>query len=446
MRPLLAIVGRPNVGKSTLFNRLVGGKQAIVFDTPGVTRDRHYGEGDWSGHFFDVVDTGGFEPDADEGIPAHMRRQAMMAVEEAEVVLFMVDGREGMVPADEEVAEILRRASEKLFVVVNKLDGQEHDALSAEFYAMGVERLFPVSAEHGRGVGRLLDAVIKLLPPPPKEIPEDPKVTRIALLGRPNAGKSTLANQLLGEERMIVDSTAGTTRDSIDSQLTWREKEYLLIDTAGLRRQRRIRRKSSEGFSVMRTIRAIERCHVAVLLIDAIEGVTDQDARIAGLAHEKGRALILAVNKWDVVEKDSKTAQAFQERLELKLPFVQYAPVVFISGLTGQRCHKLMEWVALVRESHLFRAPTGVLNRWLKESLERHHPPIVKGRRLRMHYATQARIAPPTIVIFCNHPDLVHFSYHRFLMNRFLETFKLKGTPVRVAFKGKKNPYLPEES
>ncbi len=441
MKPIVAIVGRPNVGKSTLFNRIVGKKAAIVLDTPGVTRDRNIGDATWAGIDFSVVDTGGFEPEAESGILASMRRQALLAIEEAEAVIFVVDVQSGILPADREVAQILRQYTGHVLLAVNKVDGQHQDPAVGEFYELGVDRLFAVSAEHGRGVGLLLDALAEILPPYKDEEDDDTDEIRVALLGRPNVGKSTLTNRLLGEERMIVDSVAGTTRDAIDSVLELNGKRYVLIDTAGLRRSRGIDPHSSEGYSVMRTLRAIERCHVAIVLIDGPEGPTEQDARIVGMANEKGRGLILAVNKWDLVHKESKTAQNYREQLELKMPFASYAPVTFISGLTGQRVSKLLEMVDQVREAHRFRATTGLLNRWLQDAMAKHSPPVVNGRRLRLYYATQARIAPPTIVVSCNDENAVHFSYKRFLLNQFREAFPVEGTPVRLVFRGKKNPF-----
>ena len=443
MKPVVAIVGRPNVGKSTLFNRLVGERRAIVLDTPGVTRDRNYGDAEWIGRHFTVIDTGGFDPDVSEGIPAHMRDQAMLAVEQADVVIFLCDARDGLLLPDREVAEILRRhVPDKVVYAVNKVDGSKQNPLVGEFYELGVDEVYGISAEHARGIGDLCDAVLEKLPPPADdEADEAPHITRVALVGRPNVGKSTLANRLLGEERMIVSEVPGTTRDAIDAKLQIGESEYLLIDTAGLRRKRGYRQRSSEGYSVVRTLRAIDRCHVAIVMIDATEGVTDQDARIIGLAVEKGRAVVLAVNKWDDVDKDSKTAQRFTEQVQLKLPFAAWAPVLYMSGLTGQRVHKLMGLVDKVRASHQFRCATGPLNRWLELATQRHQPPVVKGRRLRLYYATQARIAPPTIVVSCNDPEGVHFSYKRFLLNQFREAFDVEGTPIRLVFRGKKNPY-----
>ena len=446
MKPLVAIVGRPNVGKSTLFNRLVGERRAIVLDTPGVTRDRHYGESRWAGRYFDVVDTGGFEPAATEGLVAAMREQALVAVEQADLVVFVLDGREGLQQADEEVAALLRRAHDRVIYAVNKIDGEKQLGFTADFYALGAEEVFPVSAEHGNGFGRLLDRIVSRLPPPDAEESDSDQdgSPRLALIGRPNVGKSTLANRLLGEERMIVSEVPGTTRDAVDLKLQYQGRDYLLIDTAGMRRQSKIQKGTSEGFSVVRSLRAVERCHVAVVLLDAVEGVTDQDARVVGVAAEKGRALVLAVNKWDAVEKDPKTADRFTEQLRMKLPFAHYAPVVFTSGLTGLRVPKLMELVDRVRASHTLRVSTGPLNRWLAECTRKHHPPVVGSRPLKFYYATQTRTAPPTIVLSCNIPDGVHFSYERFLMNQFRESFDVEGTPIRLVYKGKVDRHAEE--
>lgn len=439
MKPIVAIVGRPNVGKSTLFNRLIGERKAIVLDIPGVTRDRNFGDAHWQGKPFTVVDTGGFEPASDDGMLTHMRTQALLAIEEAELVIFVLDARDGLLEADREVAEILRRAGRRVIYVVNKIDGNKQDALTADFFALGVEDIHPISAEHGRGVGRLLDAIAEMLPDPEPESEDgdEDRITRVALIGRPNAGKSTLANRLLGENRMIVDSAPGTTRDAIDSRMHFGDREYLLIDTAGLRRKKKITYGTSEGFSAMRTLRAIDRCHVAVCMLDATDEITDQDAKVVGIAAEKGRAIVIVVNKWDAVEKDTKTAKRFQEEIERQIPFASFAPVVFISGLTGQRVHKLIEAIDRVREAHLLRIGTGQLNRWLEETLARHQPPVVGNRRLKFYYATQARVAPPTIVLSCNDPEAVHFSYQRFLVNQFRETFDVPGTPIRLHFRGK---------
>ncbi len=442
MNSLVAIVGRPNVGKSSLFNRLIGHRHAIVLDTPGVTRDRNYGEARWGGRTFSVVDTGGFEPTAVEGVIAQMREQAMLAIESADVVLLIVDAREGLVEADREVVQLLRRAHEKVVYAVNKVDGEKQEELVTDFYELGVDRLHAVSAEHGRGVGRLLDHIVTLLPGcEDDDLVDKPghEVTRFAIIGRPNVGKSTLSNRLLGEERMIVHEVPGTTRDAIDANFTWQGAPYTLIDTAGLRRKRGISRGTSESFSVLRTLKALDRCDVAVLVLDATEGPTDQDARVLGLAADKGRGLVLVINKWDAVDKDPKSAQRFTDDVRLKLPFANYAPVLYISGKTGQRVNRLMPLVAQVRAAHQSRVGTGELNRWLEVCTQKHQPPVVKNRRLKLYYATQARTAPPTIVISCNDPESVHFSYERFLLNQFRESFPVEGTPVRLFFRGKKD-------
>ena len=447
---LVAIVGRPNVGKSTLFNRIVGAKKAIVLDTPGVTRDRHYGVAKWGGPPFDVVDTGGFELGAESTeISAQMRDQALAAIEEADLVLFVVDGRAGVTPDDEAIADILRRSDKPTLCAVNKIDGARHAALAYEFYQLGLgEEIWPLSAEHGYGVGEVLDEIEERLDleEPVEEDEESARETRVAIIGRPNVGKSTLVNRLLGEERMIVNPIAGTTRDSIDAPLERNGQRYLLIDTAGLRRKKKINRRSSEGFSVMRTLRSVERCHVAVVLLDAEEGLTEQDMRIIGIAAEKGRGLLILINKWDALEKDHKTMQHFTLALREKLPFVSYAPFLFVSALTGQRVHKLLNEIDSVRAAHLTRIETGPLNRWLEETLQRHHPPHHRGKRPRIYYVSQVRTAPPTFIFHCNHPDAIHFSYQRFLENRLREYFQLSGSPARFKFRGKENPFQPEES
>jgi GTP-binding protein len=434
MTPIVAIVGRPNVGKSTLFNRLIGEQRAIVLDTPGVTRDRHYGEATYDDQAFTVVDTGGFEPEAVDGVVGSMRRQAMMAIEEADLVIFVVDGRDGLTPSDQDVADILRRSERPVLVAVNKVDGPRQDAMLAEFYGMSAWEPIAISAAHGRGIDILLEHIVEGVPR--VEAAEvDETITRVALVGRPNVGKSTMTNRLLGEDRMIVDSTPGTTRDAIDAALSVGDREYVLVDTAGLRRSRGIDRRSSEGHSVVRTLRAVDRCHVAVLLLDATEGITEQDARIAGLVDEKGRGLVVVVNKWDAIERDEKTAKAFAEQIELKIPFVHYAPVLYLSGLTGLKVPRLLEAVDRVRAAQQLRIGTGELNRWLDKCLQRHQPPIVGHRRVKLYFATQVSTVPPTIMISCNHVDGVHFSYQRYLVNQFRDAFDVLGTPVRLVFR-----------
>ncbi len=434
MTPIVAIVGRPNVGKSTLFNRLIGEQRAIVLDTPGVTRDRHYGDATYDDQAFTIVDTGGFEPEAVEGVVGQMRRQAMMAVEEADLVVFVVDGREGLTPSDEDVADLLRRSDRPVLVAVNKVDGLRQEALLADFYGMSAWEPIAISAAHGRGIDVLLENIVAAIPRVPVE-EVDEAITRVALVGRPNVGKSTMTNRLLGEDRMIVDSTPGTTRDAIDAPLSVGGRDYVLVDTAGLRRSRGIDRRSSEGHSVVRTLRAVNRCHVAVLLLDATEGITDQDARIAGLVDEKGRGLVIVVNKWDAIERDEKTAKAFAEQVALKMPFVHYAPILYLSGLTGLKVPRLLEAVDRVREAQRQRIGTGELNRWLEKCIERHQPPIVGHRRVKLYFATQVAVEPPTIMVSCNYVDGVHFSYQRYLVNQFREAFDVVGTPVRLVFR-----------
>tara|TARA_B100001093_G_scaffold519089_1_gene606411 strand:- start:1049 stop:2389 length:1341 start_codon:yes stop_codon:yes gene_type:complete len=438
MMPLVAIVGRPNVGKSTLFNRLIGERKAIVLDTPGVTRDRNYGDVFWNQRSFTVIDTGGFEPKSNQNMVTMMRQQAMLAIDEADVVVFVTDCRDGLMEADREVATLLRKGNRKVIVAVNKVDGKSQHQHAAEFYTLGLDEVHSISAEHGRGVGRMLDRVTELLPPAPPEDSDSDTITRVALIGRPNVGKSTLANRLLGDERMIVSDVPGTTRDAIDARLEHEGTPYTLIDTAGLRRKRGIKYGTSEGYSVVRTLRAIERCHVAVVLLDAEEGITEQDVRIIGLAVEKGRALVLVFNKWDAIKKDAKTADRVREQIETKLPFARWASILHMSGLTGLRVHRLMGLVADARASHLKRISTAPLNRWLELCLQRHQPPVVRNRRLRLYYATQARTAPPRIVVSCNDPSSVHFSYERFLENQFREAFQVHGTPIKLIFKGRK--------
>jgi GTP-binding protein len=448
MKPTLALVGRPNVGKSTLFNRLVGERRAIVLDIPGVTRDRHYGHCHWAGVNFNVVDTGGFEPLAEEGILASMRRQAMAAVEEADVVVFVLDGKEGMVPADAEVADILRRAKDKVLFAVNKVDNQKQELMSAEFYALGAEHVFPISAEHGRGVNVLLDAVLELFPrSSPKTSTKRTGSSAWPWWGAPTWASPPSPTACWAKERMIVDAVAGTTRDAVDSPLHANGQDFLLVDTAGLRRKSKINPRSSEGFSVVRTLDAIERCHVAVMLIDAVEGPTDQDARIAGYAHEKGPRHDPGGQQVGRHREGRKDLQAVpRSACSSRCPSVPTPPVLFVSALNGQRVHKLLDLIVKVRESHTLRIATGPLNRWLKDATTAHHPPVSKsGHPIRLYFASQPRVAPPTIMISTNDPDGVHFSYQRFLINQFREHFECVGTPIKLQFRGKNNPFDSDE-
>ena len=436
MRSIVAIVGRPNVGKSTLFNRLIREQRAIVLDTPGVTRDRHYGEATHEGVTYTLVDTGGFEPEAESGVLSQMRKQAMFAIEEADVVGCLLDVRDGLLPADEEIADMLRRSGKPVVYAVNKCDGPKTSEASVDFYALGVDRVIPISSAHGRGIGELLDAVLVHLSADDEAVDDD-WGTRVAFVGRPNVGKSTMTNRLLGEDRMIVDDQPGTTRDAIDVRIDVSGRRYVLVDTAGLRRSRGIDRASSEGLSVIRTLRAVERCNIAVLLLDSTEGLTDQDVRIAGLCDEKGRGLIIVANKWDVVEKDAKSADRLREQIALKMPFVAYAPVLFLSGMTGLRMPKLLDQIDRVRAAQTLRVGTGQLNRWLEDCVARHQPPVNGVRRLRLYYGTQVGVAPPTIVLSCNNTEAVHLSYKRYLCNQFREVFDVPGTPVRLIFRAR---------
>jgi len=435
MMPLVAIVGRPNVGKSTLFNRMLGHRKAIVDDMPGVTRDRNYGIVEKYDVPFTLIDTGGFEPVTEDRLLQQMREQSQLAIEEADVILFLMDGREGLTPADREVADMLRRVKKPVFYVVNKVDGEKIEEAASEFYALGVENLFTISAEHNRGIGDLMDEVVKAFPRGSKdEVPED--VTKIAVIGRPNVGKSSIVNRLLGFERVVANPTPGTTRDSVDTYFTCNRKRFLLIDTAGIRRKGRVSQKL-EKYSVVDALRSIERADVVLIVVNAEEGVTEQDAKIAGYAFEAGRACILVVNKWDTLEKETSTLGKFVDRIRMDFKFLSFAPIVFISALTGQRIHRVMEEVENVFEHYSKRVSTSELNRVFSEATIAHPPPIYMGRRIKLYYATQVSAKPPTFMIFCNRPDGIHFSYERYLINKLREAFGFSGTPLRLVLKGK---------
>lgn len=431
MKPIVAIVGRPNVGKSALFNRLCGGRVAIVEGTPGVTRDRIYGSARWLEREFIVVDTGGIEGRPEDLISQHVRRQAELAIESADVILFVVDGRDGLVAGDEEVAEMLRRSDKPVVLAVNKIDDPSPALLAGvyEFARLGLGEPIPISAEHGRNIGDLLSRVSDLLP----EEGEDERETdviRATVIGRPNVGKSSWVNAVLGEERMIVTDTPGTTRDAVDVPFTYKDRSFQLIDTAGLRRKGKVT-ESVEYYSVVRALRAVERSDVAIVMLDATELVTDQDKRVAGIPHEAGRGIVLAVNKWDAVEKDSKTMQRFEDRIRQELAFVSYAPIVFISALTGQRVERVLDQVIRVSDNRAMRIPTGRLNQWLRAVVQRYQPPAVKGVQGRIYYASQVGIKPPQFVFFVNDPDVFHFSYMRHLENELRAEFGFEGTPIR---------------
>jgi GTP-binding protein len=435
MKPIIAIVGRPNVGKSTLFNRIVGGKKAIVANEPGVTRDRNYADVKWEESVFTLIDTGGFEPVSKDRIFVQMREQCQLAMDEAEVILFVMDGKEGLTSSDKEIADILRKVNKPVFYIVNKIDGPKHEEKAYEFYGLGIEKIYSISAEHRYGVEELMDEVIGVLPPLAEE-KWDRETTRVAVIGRPNVGKSSLVNRLLGYKRVIVDEAPGTTRDAIDTSFERDGKRYVFIDTAGIRRKSRIGLRL-EKYSIVEAFRTIDRSDIALLLLDSKEGVTDQDARIGGFIHEKGKGCILIVNKWDLVEKDSQTMGQYERDVREHLKYLSYAPIVFISALTGQRVRKTLDVVDRVSEQTKKRIPTSQLNRYFGRWIEKFSPPLYKGRNVKLNYITQVSTAPPTFVIYTNFPNSIHFSYERYLINQIRETFGFDGVPIRLQFRKK---------
>ncbi len=436
-KPLVAIVGRPNVGKSTLFNKLTGKRIAIVEDTPGVTRDRITADADWLQHHFTLIDTGGIEPVSKDGLLAQMRRQAELAVETAEVIVFVVDGREGVVPADYEIADMLRQSKKPTILAVNKLDTAAMDEAIYEFYALGLGNPFPISAGQKLGLGELLDEVVSHFDGVASE--EEEQSLRLAVVGKPNVGKSSLVNALLGEQRSIVSDMAGTTRDAIDTPFRYHNRDYTLVDTAGIRRKRSIEDESIERYSVVRSLASIRRCDVCLIVVDATEGLSEQDVKIAGYCDEEGKAAVLLINKWDLVDKDTYTIQKFEKKVESDLAFMSYVPRLYVSALTGQRVHKIMEWVDEVDGQTNRRIPTGTLNDILNEAVMANDPPSDKGRRLRLYYATQVSVKPPTFVLFVNDPQLMHFSYKRYIENYFRKSFALSGTPIRLYLRNHKS-------
>ena len=435
-KPLVAIVGRPNVGKSMLFNKLTGKRLSIVEDTPGVTRDRLYAQAEWRGRTFDLVDTGGIEPGTDDQILSFMREQAEIAIASATVIVFVCDIRTGMTAADQDVAGMLQRSKKPVVLAVNKMDSTGHtDPDMYDFYNLGLGDPYPVSAVHGHGTGDLLDACFEFFPPEDLEEETD-DVVKVAIIGKPNVGKSSLVNRILGQERVIVSDVAGTTRDAVDSYLEKEGQKYLIIDTAGMRKKSKVDDRV-EKFSVLRATMAIERSDVCVIMIDAQEGVTEQDTKVAGLAHEAGKACVIVVNKWDVIEKDGKTMQRMEEDVRRDLSYMTYAPVLFISALTGQRVDRLFTLIDNVVNQAAMRIPTGVLNQVLSDAQARVQPPTDKGKRLKIYYMTQIGVKPPHFVIFCNDAKLFHFSYQRYLENQIRGTFGLTGTPVRITIRQK---------
>ena len=431
-KPIIAIVGRPNVGKSTLFNKLIGERRAIVEDTPGITRDRIYGETEWRGKKMIVIDTGGIEPKADDTILQKMRQQAQIAIDTADAIIFMCDIRTGLLADDMDIAVMLKKSGKPVIPAINKADRiGTVDPTFYEFYELGFS-MDPIalSSLHGSGSGDLLDAVLEVLPPLEEEETED-DVIRVAVIGKPNAGKSSLINRILGDDRLIVSDIAGTTRDAIDTPFENALGKYVMIDTAGIRRQSRVEDRI-EKFSVLRAKMAVERADVCLLVIDAQEGVTEQDEKIAGIAHEAGKATIICVNKWDLVEKDNKTVNAYTKKVYDALSYMTYAPLLFISAKTGQRIPKLFEHINYVNNQSKMRISTGMLNDVLAEAVNRVQPPTDRGKRLKIYYMTQPSVAPPTFILFCNNAELFHFSYQRYIENHLRQTFGFKGTPIRI--------------
>ena len=438
-RPVVAIVGRPNVGKSTLFNALAGERISIVKDTPGVTRDRIYAEVSWLNHNFTLIDTGGIEPDTCDIILSQMREQAQIAIDTSDVIIFITDVKQGLVDSDSKVADMLRRSGKPVVLVVNKVDNFDKFMPDVyEFYNLGLGDPIPVSAQGKLGIGDMLDQVVEKFEAPVQEEEEEDDRPKIAVIGKPNAGKSSIINKLLGEERVIVSPVAGTTRDAIDTTVKRNGQEYVFIDTAGLRRKSKIK-EELERYSIIRTVTAVERCDVAVLIIDATEGITEQDAKIAGIAHERGKGIIVAVNKWDAIEKNDKTIYQYTNKLKETLSFMPYAEYIFISAETGQRLPKLFELIDAVRQNQNMRVATGVLNEIVSEAVAMQQPPSDKGKRLKIYYVTQVAVKPPTFVVFVNDKELMHFSYTRYIENQIRNAFGFRGTSLKFIIRERKD-------
>jgi len=441
-KPIVAIVGRPNVGKSTLFNVLAGSELSIVKDTPGVTRDRIYADVDWSGYSFTLIDTGGIEPDSDDQILKEMKAQAQIAIDTADVIIFLVDVKQGLVDADGKVADMLRKSHKPIILCVNKADDYKKSMPDVyEFYNLGLGDPYPVSSVNRQGIGDLLDEVTKYFDSVASKDSED-DTPKIAIVGKPNVGKSSIVNKLLGEKRVIVSDIAGTTRDAIDTKVKWKGREYTFIDTAGLRKKSKVG-EELERFMVIRTVSAVDRADVVVLVIDATEGVTEQDAKIAGIGHDRGKGMIIAVNKWDAVEKTDKSVKEYTDKIRGILSYMPYAEIIFISAETGQRLTKLFDTIEMVLENQSMRVPTGVLNEIMMEAVALNQPPSDKGRRLRLYYITQVSIKPPTFVIFVNDKKLMHFSYTRYLENKIRESFGFKGTALHFIIRERKDKDQP---
>lgn len=439
-KPLVAVVGRPNVGKSTLFNRLAGKRIAIVEDTPGVTRDRIYADAEWQMHSFTLIDTGGIEPHTDDVILAQMRAQALLAMDTADVIVFLVDGRAGLHPADAEVAAMLRRTKKPVVLAVNKLDTMKEDPARFDFYSLGLGEPVGISAEQALGLGDLLDEIVQYFPPPQEE--SENAAIRIAVVGKPNVGKSSLVNAILGEDRTLVSDIAGTTRDAIDTPFIHNDTAYVIIDTAGIRRKRSVEKETVERYSVIRAFTAVRRADVVVHIIDAVEGLSEQDTKIAGFVEQEGKACVICVNKWDLVEKDTHTLDAMQKKLRQSLLFLPEVPMVFISAKTGQRVDKVLSMVDQVYANASTRITTGTLNDVVNEAISVNEPPSQGGRRFKIYYITQVSVRPPTFVLFVNDPALMHFSYKRYLENALRKAFPFQGTPIRLIVRAKNEDTL----
>ena len=436
-KPIVAIVGRPNVGKSTLFNVIAGDSIAIVKDTPGVTRDRIYADVTWLDKEFTMIDTGGIEPDSSDIILSQMREQAQIAIDTADVIIFITDVHQGLVDADAKVADMLRRSGKPVVLVVNKVDSVQKFMMDVyEFYNLGIGEPIPISAANRMGLGDMLDEVIKDFPED-ADTEQDEDIPKIAIVGKPNVGKSSLVNKLLGEDRVIVSDIAGTTRDAVDTRVKWQGKDYIFIDTAGLRRKGKVK-EEIERYSVIRTVTAVERADVVIVMIDASEGVTEQDAKIAGIAHERGKGVIIAVNKWDAIEKNDKTMREYENEVRRVLSFMPYAEIMYVSAVTGQRLPKMFDMIDMVIENQTLRVATGVLNEILMEATAMQQPPSDKGKRLKIYYMTQVAVKPPSFVIFVNDKELMHFSYQRYLENKIRESFSFKGTSLKFFVRERK--------
>ncbi|MGA8181323.1 MAG: ribosome biogenesis GTPase Der [Desulfobacterales bacterium] len=432
MKPIVAIVGRPNVGKSTFFNRVTGKRNALVGDFPGVTRDRHYGDATWNEIDFTLVDTGGFPGGDEDDFAREIRFQILQAIEDADVIILLLDGKSGISPFDEDIVKILRPLSKPVFYVVNKIDGVEQEDRLYDFYSLGIEKIYPVSAEHRYGISEFLDDLAEILPKTRPETTSD--IIRLAVVGKPNVGKSSLINRILGQNRLLVSDIPGTTRDAVDLVCNMNGKSYLLIDTAGIRRKARVSKKL-EKFSIIKALRSLDRCDVALIVIDAHHGITEQDITIAGYAFDRGCGCIFLLNKWDLVEKDKKTAKTYYDRLRMEAKFLSFSPILSISALTGLRVLKIFHLVEEVYRQYTLRIGTGQLNKIIEQAIARNEPSLVRGRRIKFYYMVQVSVAPPTFVCFVNYPDAVHFSYQRYLLNQIRKNAGLDKTPIRIVFR-----------